>query len=689
MDMRKWLRVIKWDTKRCILKKIHENWKTNLIFLLFMIFSLLYKELILRSLIGYGGKYLFLFTGVFPLFLMGIFLISRGKWRYIVADIYFLGLSLLFISQALYFQFFTNLYSFYLLTGAGQIARNGDEIIRLIVNNAKWVFLLALPVILYFFFFRKSLSQLGDKKTEGIKLCGLASLFFLVLHYSMGAFPPQEKRISDLYFYTNPLVETTREFGLVSSLGIDLRQRIFGEPIPKELIKEEKYEDKYIEEGKAEEIFYHENIPLEKELVQEEIVIEPQILDIDFKALEKQRESETLALLDGYFAFLEPSYSNEYTGIFEGYNLIFITAESFWWPAVDQELTPTLYQMIHQGIHLENFYNPIWTVSTYDGEYVGLTGLLPKDGVWSLYRAAFNFSPQSLGWRMDAANYNCYAYHNHTYTYYDRHESHPNLGYDYKGLGSGVDVQVQWPGSDLEMMEITMDEFLDKEPFHVYYLTVSGHGAYSFSGNAMANKNKAFVEELDLSEEAASYIAANMELEHALSYLLARLEEEGLAERTLIVLNPDHIPYSLSEEAMEELAGSFSREIDRYRSHGIIYTPNMEGIEIKKPVSSLDLLPTVYNLLGLSYDSRLIIGRDVFSEQGLVIFYNRSWLSEKGYYNSRSEKFESMVEEEIPEGYVDKINQEVKEKFYFSGLLLEEDYFSYLPEKAFSFQKKE
>lgn len=235
---------------------------------------------------------------------------------------------------------------------------------------------------------------------------------------------------------------------------------------------------------------------------------------------------------------------------------------------------------------------------------------------------------------MKAQGYSCYAYHNHYYTYYDRHESHPNLGYDYKGLGSGVEVEEQWPESDLEMMEVTMEEYIDREPFHVYYLTVSGHSGYSFSGNAMASKNKDYVEELDLSEEAASFLAANMELEHALGYLLKKLEEKGIASRTLIVLNPDHIPYALSEGALEELAGKFHREIDRYKSHGIIYAPGMEGISIEKPVSSVDLLPTIYNLLGISYDSRLLTGRDVFSEEGLVIFYNRSWISEKGYYDS-------------------------------------------------------
>ena len=78
------------------------------------------------------------------------------------------------------------------------------------------------------------------------------------------------------------------------------------------------------------------------------------------------------------------------------------------------------------------------------------------------------------------------AYHNHTYTYYGRHISHPNLGYVYKGLGNGLDVKESWPESDLEMIEKTVPEYMNSQPFHTYYMTVSGHMQYSFTGNYIA-----------------------------------------------------------------------------------------------------------------------------------------------------------------------------------------------------------
>lgn len=669
---------------------LNKTWKSSLMWFTFLIGSLLFQEFILGSFLGYGGKYLFIFVGIFPLIVMGLLFVSTGPWRRRIADIYFVGTSFLFISQLLYYQFFTNLYSFHMLKKVGQMKDYSAQISEHLLNNMGPIFLLSLPLLLYLFLFRKKLCDLSHGKHFGIILAGFTLILVLAIHLTMGDLPSSEQRARDLYFYSNPLVESSREFGLMGALTIDLKQKAFGEPLLEMPIKEEPVEvvpepdlREIVEVNSPEPVLSKEEAAKDNPQQQIEKITQAQILELDFAELKKERSSETLALMDEYFLSLEPTYTNEYTGLFKGYNLIFITAESFWWPAVDPQRTPTLYRMVNEGIHLENFYNPIWTVSTYDGEYVGLTGMLPKDGIWSLYKAAFNSSPQSLGWRMKTQGYSCYAYHNHTYTYYDRNESHANLGYDYKGLGSGVEVEMQWPESDLEMMEVTMEEYLDKEPFHVYYLTVSGHGGYSYSGNAMAEKNKAYVEGLSLSEEAASYLAANMELEHALSYLLEKLEEKGIAQRTLIVLNPDHIPYSLSEGALEELAGEFSREVDRYRSSAILYTTAMEKKTIKKPTSSLDLLPTIYNLLGLSYDSRLLVGQDVFSDNALVIFYNRSWISEKGYYDSRSGDFEALTGEVIPQGYVESINQKVREKFYFSGLILEEDYYAQLPEKAF------
>lgn len=107
----------------------------------------------------------------------------------------------------------------------------------------------------------------------------------------------------------------------------------------------------------------------------------------------------------------------------------------------------------------------------------------------------------------------------------------------------------------------------------------------------------------------------------------------------------------------------------------IIYNPEYQDIEVDKYTSSLDLLPTLLNMFGVKYDSRLLIGRDIFSESDdLVIFNNKSWITSKGRYNYPDKKFEPFTDD-IEDGYVDKINEMVKTKFQMSKLLISKDYY--------------
>ena len=83
----------------------------------------------------------------------------------------------------------------------------------------------------------------------------------------------------------------------------------------------------------------------------------PHVMDIDFEGI-AETESGTIANLAAYCATLEPSMSNEYTGLFEGKNLIMITAEAFTAEAIDPVITPNLYRLATRGINLRYIVNP-------------------------------------------------------------------------------------------------------------------------------------------------------------------------------------------------------------------------------------------------------------------------------------------------------------------------------------------
>ena len=395
---------------------------------------------------------------------------------------------------------------------------------------------------------------------------------------------------------------------------------------------------------------------------------------LDFGAMAEGEKDKTVKAMHEYFGSVEPTEKNSKTGIFKGKNLIFITAESFTDFAVDPVYTPTLYKLQTEGYTFTNFYNPIWGVSTLDGEYVNLQGLVPKPGVWSMKESSKNSLPFTLGNQLRKEGYQTKAYHNHSIYYYDRNISHPNLGYDFSGQDGGYHFKNTWPESDLEMIDKTTSDFLtadedgEIQPFHVYYLTVSGHMNYNFYGNDMASKNEEAVKDLDMSEPCRAYMACNIELDRALGLLLARLEEAGELDNTVIAIAGDHYPYGLSEENISEFRGhEIDTEYEMYESTFILWSMGMEPEKVDKVCSNMDILPTLSNMFGLEYDSRLLMGRDIFSDsEGFVVFKDKDWISERG---TRGDLIESDRE------YASLMDEKVRNMFNYSALTLDKDYY--------------
>jgi phosphoglycerol transferase MdoB-like AlkP superfamily enzyme len=119
------------------------------------------------------------------------------------------------------------------------------------------------------------------------------------------------------------------------------------------------------------------------------------------------------------------------------------------------------------------------------------------------------------------------------------------------------------------------------------------------------------------------------------------------------------------------------RAFELYKSSLIIYAKGMEPEVIDRPVSSLDILPTISNLMGLEFDSRLLMGRDIFADTDdrLVVLSNRSFLTDKGRYNSVTREFVPEEGAQVPETYRKLISDEIDRQFYYSTMILDRDYY--------------
>lgn len=409
------------------------------------------------------------------------------------------------------------------------------------------------------------------------------------------------------------------------------------------------------------------------------------IESIDFTALADSTDSDILKVTDEYLSNAAPTRKNNYTGLLKDYNLITICAESFCPWFISEELTPTLYKLSHTGILFENYYGTFQSVTT-NGEYTMCMGLYPDmsrtktDSSFNV--AGTNYLPFCLGNALKGMGYQAWGYHDYIGDFYNRNITHANMGYTFKAADSGLAMKIDWPSSDLEMMEASIDDYINSgEPFHAYYMTFSGHYQYNWD-NAMSAKNRDAVKDLPYSEPVKAYIACNLELEYALEYLMQRLEEAGVADKTCIVLTNDHYPYGLTEDEYNELAGqTLDTTFEKYRNSFICYVPGLsENIVVDEYCSTADILPTLLNLFGVDYDSRLLAGTDVLSS-GLhvAVLSDKSFLTKAFRYDAGTETVipadESIT---VSDGLVKTYRLYVDSRFQLSGNILNSDYYAHV-----------
>ena len=128
--------------------------------------------------------------------------------------------------------------------------------------------------------------------------------------------------------------------------------------------------------------------------------------------------------------------------------------------------------------------------------------------------------------------------------------------------------------------------------------------------------------------------------------------------------------------------GRFVDQIIQVVTTGLVSMPNFVIATLLLIVFALKLklLPTLANLFGVEFDSRLFAGRDVFSDATPLVFnLNYDWKTEYGtYYSSKNNFIPADPNITLPEGYVDAVKTVVRNKIRFCKSVLNTDYFGYL-----------
>ena len=619
-----------------------------------LILELLFKIFIMSSL-DIGLLYISIFT--LPVASVITFITSlfkkKGLNRFCSILVWFL-IYAIFFAETIYFSFYKTICGLSALGYGGQVMEFFSSIWQHIVSHSILLIGAFVPfIVLLILSFTKRIKH--EKYDAKVTL----ALFFATLFFGMSSLELDEGA-KNLYFNTNDLLESTNTLGISSAISLDAIKLVTG------FEENIDFVSKKLDYTKDEKTEYN-------------------MMNIDFDKFISSENDSTLKSMHEYFKNQEPSNKNKYTGIFAGKNLIFITAEGFYPIAVNEELTPTLYKLVNNGFVFNNYYQPIYNCSTSDGEFINQLSILPGVSTCSMKSTISTYLPFNVGSIMKNYGYNTYAFHGWTYNYYSRDKTMPNLGYEYygydrynKGFKNAIKgIKDAWPTSDVDVVNNTYDIYSGSEHFVAYYMSISGHLQYNFGGNAQSRKNKEAVSGLKANETIKAYIASQIEFDKSLEILINDLKNSGKLEDTVIVIGADHYPYGLTNDEISSYVDWMKdANFDLYKNNLVIYNSEMEKTEVNKYVSSLDILPTLLNLFGVEYDSRLLFGRDIFSDASdLVIFNNKSWITDKGRYNYIKKKFTPFEGVTVDDSYVNEINEIVKLKFQMSKLVISKDYY--------------
>ncbi|MBQ9318271.1 MAG: LTA synthase family protein [Bacilli bacterium] len=527
-------------------------------------------------------------------------------------------------------------------------------------------FILLIPFIFFLIFFivKRKIQTSHKINTKSIVIRIIVIIIVYILGYLTLVIPffQNKKQIkSNLQLYKSPtLIELSlKQFGLVKFLERDIFY-IFNHNDSYSLVVEKKEKK-------------------EKEVEPEKIDYTRYIDDTDWQKKIDNESNQTIKEVHNYFVNQDITDKNEYTGYFEGKNLVLVMIEAFDIMAINEDLTPTLYKLKTEGWYFDNYYAPVYSCATGESEYISETSIIPSSTVCTPNSYQNNNYYNSIFNLFNRSDYYTSSYHNWKDEFYDRTTLHENMGsqlyLDHDPLH--IINHTGWP-SDLELFENSLEYYIDKDKFFTFVITSSTHFPYDYD-TYLTQKYWNQVSSLPYSSNVKRYIAKAMELDAGLEFLMKNLEEKGILDDTVIILFGDHHPLKMSYNEINE-ASSYDR-LENYNIDKlpfIIYNSASEAKTISKTASTFDILPTVANLFNLDYDPRDYMGIDIFSdEDGIVIFNNGSWITDKCIYKAVSGNFIPLNDAEITDEYIQKINKIVNDKFYISDKVLTQNYFKY------------
>ena len=384
---------------------------------------------------------------------------------------------------------------------------------------------------------------------------------------------------------------------------------------------------------------------------------------------------------------------NDYTGIFEGKNVIAIHAESLQTFAMDlsfngKEVTPNLNKLAREGLYFNNFYAQVGVGTSSDSEFTYASSLLPSNN-GTVFVNYFNDKFVTIQNLLKDKGYYVFSMHGNVGNFWNRENMHLNMGYDkfYSKNSFVIDEEYGLGLSDESFFRqvVPMIKNINSEMDKPYYgtlITLTNHtpwgdtGKYSdydVSMNTIIDGKEVNVPYLE-NVLMGKYIKSVNYMDKAIGSFIENMDKEGLLDNTVIVIYGDH-DAKLGKKQFDYLynydpltGGIRDQDDPKYVEFNeydyelirkvpfIIWTKDMDnGKTIDTPMGMIDVMPTLGNMLNIY--NKYALGHDIMSlkkEDGIVVFKDGAYLTDKVYYSAKNNEVYAITNSVISDDYIDK-----------------------------------
>jgi len=403
---------------------------------------------------------------------------------------------------------------------------------------------------------------------------------------------------------------------------------------------------------------------------------------------------------------------NEYTGIFEGKNVIAIHAESLQNFAIGlkfdgKEVTPNLNKLIKESLYFDNFYAQVGVGTSSDTEFTYATSLLPtKSGtVFVNYYDNKFVTIQNL---LNNKGYYVFSMHGNTGDFWNRNVMHKNMGYDnyYSKTSFEIDEVFGLGLSDESFFRQAVPMIKDirsniGEPFYGTLITLTNHTPWNdvekysdFEIKWSGKVDGVHTERYYLDDTAiGDYIKSINYMDKCIGKFLKDMDNENLLDNTVIVIYGDHdariggVEYNYlvnydpennrllqPGEAGYTLFGDYDYELSK-KVPLIIWSKDLkEQKVISTPMGMIDVMPTLGNMLNIY--NKYALGTDIMEiEDGenLVVFNDGSYVTKDVYYSARNNEIYAINNRVISEFYISQNASRANELLQISDKIITYD----------------